>query len=181
MSVLKSRLDSDALTTGQSTLPRRLVISSALPSTNGNERYTFFTAYKSETVSQIAVPTGGTAAVGATLCRIGLYTVDSSGNITLVASTPNDTNLWIATNTVYTKSLSSPYAVRRGVRYAIGLLVVGSSTAPNFMGTGAGAQAAFAAAPRLGGFTGSRTDLDSGVSAGSFTDSANQYYAVLLP
>lgn len=176
-------LNTEWVTTGQETMFRRFIQTAGMPSTNGNLRLTYFTARKSETVTQVRVPTGSTAAVGATLCRIGLYTVDpSTGDLTLVTSTANDTNLWIAQNTAYTKTLSSSYAVTRGTRYAIGLLVVGASTAPTFMGSGPGGAATqFAAEPRLAALRGSRTDLDASITVANLTDSTNQYYAVLLP
>lgn len=171
----------DSLTTGQSTIARRLVTSSTLPSTNGVIRLTYFTARKSETVTQVRVPCGATASAGSTLQRIGLYSIDGSGNLTLVASTPNDTALWASPNTGYTKAFSASYALTRGTRYAIGLLVVGTTTAPTFMGTGAGAGSEFGQSPRLAALLSGKTDLDASVSVGSLTDTAAQYYMVLLP
>ncbi len=34
------------------------------------------------------------AAVTPTLCRVGIYTIDGSGNLTLAASIASDTTIW---------------------------------------------------------------------------------------
>jgi hypothetical protein len=172
-------LQADALVTGESTIPRRVINSGGCPSGNGNCRFTYFTAKKTETITQVRVPSGSTAAVGATLCRVGIYSVDGSGNLTLIASTPNDTTLWIATNTGYTKSLSASFSKVRGTRYAVGIIVVGSSTAPQFNGIGASADVGIA--PRIAGVVGSLSDLPSSQTAGSIGDTVVQAYSVLLP
>lgn len=172
----------DALTTGESTIPRRLVTNNTVSSGNQNLRLTFFTATKTETITQVRIVTGATAAVGATLARIGIYTVAGNGDLTLVASTANDTNLFIAANTVYTKSLSASLSKTRGQRYAVGVLVDGASTAPTFMGLFSSFSAAECAeSPRISGFASGQTDLPGSVSAGSITSTTNQYYVALLP
>lgn len=172
----------DALATGESTIPRRLVNNNAVSSGNQNLRLTFFTATKTETITQIRTITGTTAAAGATLARIGIYSVAGNGDLTLVASTANDTSLWIATNTAYTKTVSVPFTKTRGQRYAVGVLVDGSSTAPTFMGLFASfLSAECAEPPRICGFVFGQTNLPASVSAGSVSNTTNQYYTVLLP
>ena len=175
--------DGDALTTGESTFPRRICASASIPSGNGSLRLSYFTARKSETVTQIRSLSGSTAQVGATLCRTGVYSVNAStGNLTLVASTPNDTTLWTSTLTVYTKSFSASFAKERGTRYAVGHLIVGSSTAPQFQGPIAPLIASECAqSPALGSLLGSQTDLPSSVTAGSLTGSGVLVYSALLP
>jgi hypothetical protein len=171
----------DALTTGESTLLRRQCNAANVPSGTGNCRFTFFTARKTETVTQIRTISGSTAAVTSTLCRVGIYSVDGSGNLTLIASTANDTALWAATNTAYTKSLSDSFSKVRGTRYAVGLIFVGT-TAPTFVGINTGfASSEFGIGPRLGALTGSNADLPATVAVGSLTDTSTQSYTVLLP
>lgn len=172
---------SDQLTTGDSTIPRRLVNNTSIASGNGVMRLTYFTATKTETITQIRNITGTTAAAGATLCRIGIYTIDGSGNLTLAASTANDTNLWTATSTAYTKALSSSFSKVKGTRYAVGLLVVGASTAPIFQGQVWLAGTECFMAPALAAQIGGQTDLPSTVSVGSLSGSGHQHYMVLLP
>jgi hypothetical protein len=73
---------------------------------------------------------------GATLQRVGIDTIDGSGNLTLAASTASDTNLWIA-QAAYTKALlSSTFSKVACTRYAIGIIyVVASGTAPQLAGS----------------------------------------------
>jgi hypothetical protein len=85
------------------------------------------TARRSVSVSGIRVWTSpATPPATITLARIGLYTVDAAENITLVASTANDTALFKTANTEYAKPLTTPYAVVAGQRYCLGLLVTAS-------------------------------------------------------
>jgi hypothetical protein len=171
----------DALTIGESTLLRRQCNAANVPSGTGNCRFTFFTARKTETVTQVRTISGATAAATSTLCRVGIYSVDGSGNLTLIASTANDTALWAATNTAYTKSLSASFSKVRGTRYAVGLIFVGT-TAPAFVGINTGfASSEFGIGPRLGALTGGNSDLPASVAVGSLTDTSTQSYTVLLP
>jgi hypothetical protein len=174
-------LNPDELTTGESTLVRRMVTSSAVPTTNNTMRLTYFTARKTETVTQLRTISGSTAQVGATLCRVGIYSVDGSGNLTLVGSIANDTTLWLAASTAYTRSLSESFTKTRGQRYAVAVLVVGSSTAPTTLGQLSMVTSEAVVAPRLSGFVASQTDLPATVSVGSVLDTAGQSYTVLLP
>lgn len=172
------------LTTGQETIPRHLVSSAAVGVTAGTLRLTYFTARKSETVTQVRVWTGSTnAGATPTLCRIGLYSVAANGDLTLVASTANDTTLFASTVTSYTRSFSASYDVVRGQRYAVGIIVVTGATAPTFMGValfpGSGMEAT--TAPRVAGGIGSSTDLTTPISAGSVGNSGNLIYAAILP
>lgn len=174
------------LAVGENTMTRLLDSTSTNTLTNGLLRLTFFTARKTETITQVRTRTGAQAQVGATLCRIGIYTVDASDNLTaLVASTTNDTALWSAGSTTYTKALTASFTKTRGQRYAVGLLEVGSSTAANAFGT-VGPEANEAAqVPRLSGTVSSLSDLPSAgspvVAVGSLAASNILMYAALLP
>ena len=172
-------IDPDDLTTGESTLPRRIVFSSAVTGGNSVLRLTYFTAKKTETITQVRTITGTTAGVTPTLCRIGIYSVAGNGNLTLEASTANDTALWVAANTAYTKSLSASFTKTKGQRYAVALLVVGAATAPTFYGNAlSGSEMAFG--PRLSGFS-NQTDLVSSLTEASISASGSNHYVVLLP
>lgn len=178
-------VDTDAsnlLTSGESTITRRNVMASSISTGTGNLRLTYFTARKTETITQVRVPSGGTAA-GATptLCRAGIYSVDGSGNLTLVASTASDTALFAAANTEYLKSLSASFSKTKGQRYAVGILVVTSATAPTLVGANALLAAAAGRGPRLGGMVSSQSDLPSSVSVGSISDNGHQAYVELVP
>lgn len=174
-------VEQQALATGESTIPRRMLSTTSIVSGNSSLRLTYFTARKAETVTQVRTMCG-TAQVGATLARIGIYTEAANGDITLVASTDNDTNLWIAANTAYTKSLAASFNKLRGQRYAVGLLVVGTSTAPTFAGQIPGSAGTDAGlSPRLGGLVGGQSDLPSSVANASISATTQCSYAVLLP
>lgn len=162
---------------------RLLATSTAAGASNGNFRGPYFTCRKSQTITKIRTVVGSTNQIGATLCRIGLFTADASDNLTLVASTANDTSLWATANTVYDKALSSPtsYTVVRGQRYAIGMLVVGASQAPGLVGFTLGNSAIGNTAPRTGFLIGSQTDLPSSIATGSMTGSNVMTYAALVP
>jgi hypothetical protein len=94
-----------------------------------------FTADKTETISNVTYYTGDIpAAATPSLIQVGIYSLDSSGNATLVASTPNDTTLFAAANTAYSKALTSSFTKNQGTRYFIGLLIVSTHATPDFVG-----------------------------------------------
>ena len=172
----------DDLTLGESTMSRRYVTSTAVASTTQTLRLSYFTARKTETINSVRVISGATAA-GATptLCRVGIYSIDGSGNIALVASTANDTALYAAASTAYTKALSGSFSKVRGTRYAIGLLVVTATTAPTYTGQVAVISSEQGLAPRLGGLVLSQSDLPASVAVGSIFDNGNIAYVALVP
>lgn len=100
-----------------------------------------FTPARTISLSNLWVMSRGTAAVGTTLARLGLFTVDAAGNATLVARTASDTTILSGTFAQYQRALDTTggypasYTVVAGKRYAIGLLVVGATTAPIVFGT----------------------------------------------
>lgn len=176
----------DLLAVGQEVFSRSLATTNNQPLVNQKVQFTCFTARKSETVGQIRTLTGSTgAAATPTLCRLGLYTVDAtSGDMTLVASTPNDTSLWAASGQAYTKSFSSPYAVSRGARYAVAFLCTTGVAAPNLLlrtplQTASSAEAALL--PRLCGALTGQTDLPSSATQAGLAVSTLIPYAALLP
>lgn len=173
--------ESSDLSSGESSLSRYSVTGMGATG-NQSLRLTYFTAKKTETITELRVTSGSTAAVGATLCRIGIYEEDSStGDLTLVAATANDTTLFSASSTVYEPALAASLAKVRGKRYAVGVLVVGTSTAPNIVGHAALPAAEAGRAPRLGGLVGSQTDLPNTVSAASINSQSNLHYVALVP
>jgi len=175
-------VDPDLITTGESTFSRRNIATNAATVGNTTLRLSYFTARKTETITTVLTTTGtvGTTS-GATLARIGIYSVDGSGNLTLVASTANDTTLWVSAATAYTKTLSASWSKVKGTRYALALLVVGGSTGLTFPGTLTGSSAMLALAPRLSGLVASQTDLPSSIAVGSVTDATVTHFAAFTP
>lgn len=178
----KAASTSNDLTVGCSTMRRREVSSSAAPTTNQTLRLTFFTANKSFTATQVRTETGGTAA-GATptLCRIGLYKVEANGDLTLIASTPNDTTLWAAATTVYTKAFSASVDIVFGQRYALGILVVTAATAPTFTGSNVINATECGTDPRISATQSGQADLGNSYTNASLGNNSAHIYSVVLP
>ena len=173
--------NANRLRSGIAVLRREDVSTSGLGSTSGTMYLTFFTATDRLTSTQVAVPSGGTAAAATpTLVRFGLYAVDGIGNLTLIASTVNDTTVFAAANTYYSKSWSSPVTVHKGQRYALGVLVVSAAAMPQFAGLSTSFIVA-ATAPRICGQVVSQSDLPSSVAVGSVANIGNLVYGELRP
>lgn len=172
----------DVLDVGEANYNRKDITSSGVSIASGSLRLSYFTANKQEMISQIRIITGGTAAAATpTLCRIGVYEVDEvTGNLTLIASTANDVNLFNATQTAFVKAFSQPFLKQRFVRYAVGVLVVSGVAVPTFNGQNAVPAAEAAMSPRITGYS-AQTDLPSTVTAGEITNGASRIYFVLLP
>ena len=162
-------ISSTSLAAGQFVPPRQQVNGLTSAMASGILYGVCFTADKTETVSNVTLYTGGTAAAATpTLVRVGIYSLDSSNNATLVGSTPNDTTLFSATNTAYAKALTSSFTKTVGTRYFIGLLVVSGAATPNFVGfVGAGStqsDSIYGVAPALSYQITGQTDLPSSIS-----------------
>lgn len=185
MSFARDFFARNELSVGESTIPRMLCTGSN-NSGNGQARFTYFTARKSETINSLRM-FAQTGSSGATLRRMGIYSVAANGNMSLLASTPNDTTLWTANTTLYTKALSTPFTKVRGVRYAFCVLEVNSGTLPTFATfTSSSGSAEMATSPRLSGYLASQTDLPNTVTPGSnlpvaLWDTTIMYYAVMVP
>lgn len=173
---------SSYLTVGEATVPRMLVNSGGITLTSGSVRLGYFTARLTQTVTRVRVLSSGTAA-GATptLVKVGVYTVDGSGNLTLAGASTSDPTLFAAASTTYTATLSSTTTITAGSRYAIGVLVVTAAAAPTIYGVNALLAAEMAVAPRLAGSVSGQTDLPATVTAAGIGSSGSMPYAVLLP
>jgi hypothetical protein len=174
---------SNTVTIGEEVYQREFMTTASVPLTSGTMRLTYFTSRKSETTTQVRVYSGSTAAAATpTLCKVGLYLIDGSGVPNLVAATANDTAMFAATNTAYTRSWTTPYAKIVGQRYVLGVLVASATTMPTLSGHSfAVAPEPAGIAPILCGATGTNlTDLPATLPA--TPSSANvRPYAVMLP
>jgi hypothetical protein len=175
--------DTNALTAGQETFSRLLINNVAGGGVSGVLRLTYFTARKTETITQVRVVSGSTAA-GATptVVRFGLYSVAANGDIALIASTANDTALLATINTAYTKALSASVDLVAGTRYAFGILVVSAATMPTFLclATTIGGSE-LNVAPRISALIAGQADLPASVANASLSAAALAFYAVVLP
>lgn len=164
--------------TGLETFPRwQAPIATNNATTSGRLYLSYATAYQTRTLTTGRVMTGNTAAAATpTLVRFALYTVASNGDLTLVASTVNDTALLSVTFTMYGKAYSTPYITIPGQRYAFGVLVVSGATMPTLMGPGTIDSSITAAAPRLSAHVPSLSDLPASVAVGSLVNDARFYW-----
>lgn len=175
---------------GEATLGRNVTLVSTSTVPTGNLFLSYFTAAKTQTITQVKMWSSGTAA-GATptLIRMGIYSVDSStSDVTLIASTPNDTSLFASTNTEYTKSFSSSWSKVKDTRYAFGFLIVTSFAVPTTIQTvntvNPGIAKILARPPRMFGYLTGQTDLPSSATESSIaanTAQNRQLYAEFVP
>lgn len=170
------------LASGEETMLRDLAVSGSLATGTGNLRLSYFVARKTETTTQARVITGSTAAAATpTVCRIGLYSINAAGDGTLVASTANDTTLFAATATAYTKSWSVAYAKTAGTTYALGVLVVSGAATPTLAGAGVTTAAEAGIAPRLCASVTGQADLPGSFLVGGLTAGTTRFYGAVLP
>lgn len=173
-------LDPDALASADSTM-LRTVATGTSQQTAGVLRLSFFTARRDMPALTKLRSVCTTAGTGATLAKMGLYLVDASGNLTLIASCASDTALWTVANTRYEKTTAASYAIVAGQRLAFGVLQVGG-TAPTLAGRSmsgsTAAQTEFGLEPRLSATVSGLTDLPSSIAVGSLVDAGSQVYGV---
>lgn len=123
--------------------------------------------------SSLIVYSGTAASATMTLGRLGLYSVDASGNLTLVQGSASDTSLLAAANTEYVKAITGT-VVARGVRLAVGILAVGT-TAGSVRGA-SGIAALTSSVVRMAAAVTGQSDLPASVAVGSLTSSGNVPY-----
>ena len=167
---------------GAETVPR-VNATTTVTNTTGQLRLSYFTAPNSSTVTKAIICTGTTAA-GATptLIRLGLYAVATNGDLTLVASTPNDTTLLASASLVYIKSLSASYLMISGQRYALGYLIVSAAAMPIIVGTFPAAISPLATlSPRLCATVTGLADLPASILSASLTATTAMPWLAVQP
>lgn len=104
-----------------------------------------FTPDDTITVSNLSMVQSGTLASGLTLGRLALFTSDGGSGLTCIARTASDTTLFttsgVNTRAIADNGAASPSAIgsvtlTRGTRYALGVLLVGT-TMPQLVGMAA--------------------------------------------
>lgn len=142
----------------------------ATTSLSGAVNLMYFKAPSSKTVSRWDMANTVAAGATPTLIRGGLYSVDGSGNLTLVASSPNDTTLLAGTNAKFGKAFSAPIAMTAGQQYAFGFLFITAAAVPTMLGF-AGATGVthwpYDGPPKLTGTVTGQSDLPASISSGS--------------
>lgn len=132
-------LRSELLTLAGEVIPPRMLVNQHSignsPLANQQLFLNYFTAKRTETITQASLMTGSTAAAATpTLIRFAVYSVAANGDLTLMNSTVNDTTLFSATFTVYTKAYSASFSKVAGQEYALGLLIVSAAAMPQLRG-----------------------------------------------
>lgn len=173
----------DTLASGESTNPRLFEFSGTVAS-SGVMRLAFFTAERTEAVANVRVACGAAAGATPTLCRVGVYSVASNGDLTLLSATANDTTLFGTASTWYTRALETSFTKQAGQRYAAGILIVSTATMPNIIGFNAVnsvAPAELSLPPRLTGQASSLTDIPASITEASLSATKDSPYVALLP
>lgn len=149
-------------------------INGAISMTSGVIVFTYYEALQDLLIANLAAATSNAAAAATpTMCRLGQYSVDpSTGNLTLLAATTNDTAMFAAIGTEYTKALDVPVSEVKGTVYARAILVISGAAMPTIMAQVAlGGQDSFNRAtnrrPHRSSILVGQTDLPSSVSNGS--------------
>lgn len=137
------------------------------------------------TFTATQIRSGSSTAAGATptLIRLGLYSVAANGDLTLIASTINDTTLYGAANTAYGKALSSSVSLVRGQWYAYGMLIVSGASMPALVAPSSQAYSSLvlSTAPRLSGARAGQTDLPASITSANVAVSNQGLWAEVLP
>ena len=137
--------------------------------------FTFFTPRTTTAVTSISVASASTQTTGQSLVRFGLYTIDGSGNATLVARTASDSTIFSALNTVYTRTFNttggypSTYTLVAGTRYALGVVIVAATVGTVYTAFDNIPAPLSTLAPRMTGLVAATADLPT--SATSYSTS----------
>jgi hypothetical protein len=126
LTVIASGENGDRLASGESVFPRVATGATQTP-TSGQMIFGCWTAMTTGTATTVTTVSGGTAAATLTYAAVGIYSVDSSGNLTKITDTGDlHTTLWASTYTGYTSTLSPSFSRVAGSRYAVAVLAVTS-------------------------------------------------------
>lgn len=115
-----------------------------------------------------------TAPVNVTLGKLALYSVDGSGNLTLIAAGANNNSLCGTASTLYTATITSG-TLTAGARYAIGVLMVADT--PGAIRGAVLAPGVTALAPVVAKTVTGQSDIPSSVLVGDTADVTTMIYA----
>lgn len=171
-------------TAGMGTLGARTGLGTlAATGLSGTLSLNFFRACRTQQINRWDMATVSTA-FGATptLVRGGLFTVDSAGNLTLAAASPNDTSLGVVANTKFGKAFTTPAEVYFGLIYAFGFLFVTGAAVPGLLGVLGAAGSSHVSMdsdPRVNGVVAAQADLPASLTAGQIAASNTMFWSEL--
>lgn len=173
--------NSELVDAGEYVIPRAFCSTASATTVSGGLRLSFFVAKRSESISQIRFSSGNIAA-GATpsLCKLAVYSVDSSNNLTLLGVTANDTALFVSSSTDYTKTLLTSFNKIAGQRYALGVLVITAAATPTFIGSLANIATSNAEPPWTCALLSGQSDIPTSILAGSLTSTGTLVNGLVL-
>lgn len=170
----------DLVTTGQESMNRGFAFQSVAIGT-GSLRLTFFTARKTETYTQLKTYCGSTAASATpTLCKMGMYRLESNGDVTRIAQTANDTSLWSVAGNEFTKQTEASFTLTSGIRYALATLQVTSGTPATLAGMSLTNTIIGSTSPVMCKLS-TQSDLPSSITASGQTQTGVRVYGEALP
>lgn len=168
------------LAAGETIFPRIGVGTGAVMAT-GVMNLTYWTATKTEAINNLLV-IGSSTAAGATptYAAVGVFSVDSSGNLTRVAVSASDTTLFSTTFSTRTLPTLAAWNKVAGQRYAFAILMVSAFAMPTAVGFN-GTMLLANSAPRLTGIVGGQSSIPASVPVGSVSNLSSAYWGAVLP
>jgi hypothetical protein len=178
--------DIDVLTLGEASISRKAAIANLSYGTSGTMLLTYRKATKTETITKLSMSCGTAAGATPTLVKMGVYSVDNTtGDLTLVASTASDTSVFSAANTSYEVTLASPWSKTAGTTYAYALLITTANTLPTVAGhshtSSTAINSILALSPRISGAVAAQTDLPSSVLSADVATSNRALWTHAIP
>lgn len=179
--VVGAHLGPWALASGNETVSRMGGATSSATLTSGYLRVVYWQARSTFVATKIGSHTGGTAA-GATptLCKMGLYSADTSWDLTLLAGCANDTALWAGTYAWYERALTASVQIAAGTWYAAACLCVTGAAAPNIY-CDTVPLARSKTAPPTSALLAGQTDLAATITFASLSTNVSALYMEVLP
>lgn len=147
---------------------------------------TYFTSPVTFTTTRVRTMSRQASTPTPTLCQIGLYSVAGNGDLTRIAVTANDTALWNADNTRFTKSWTASASIVAGSRYAVGLVAASSVALPGVVGYSCAPlnspeQEFFNMNPKLSAYASAGSGPPATIAVGALSSISFLPYAVILP
>jgi hypothetical protein len=173
---------SNALTSGEATLQRGETTTTALTMASGLMRLGFFTATKTQTIKHLRVNCVGAAGATPSVIELAAYAVAAGGELTLISKTANNTALLKTAGEAYEQELETSWAKVAGERYALGLIVVTSQTAPTIGGNSSSLNSSeLGLAPRMCAAQSGLTEPPTSIAVASLTNSSAIPYIAAAP
>jgi hypothetical protein len=169
---------SDLYDAGEPAMPRHFASATAALVAS-RVQLQHFTARRTESITQLRMTTAGTIAAGLTLGRLGVYSVGSNGDLTLITASTSDTTMFGTANAQVTKTLGATWNKVQGQRYAIGVILTGT-TMPTVYG-GLSVSLFTGVQPRLNSILTGQTDFPSTIANASLSSAAFNMFVEAIP